>query len=172
MGRSPPKAREVDEATVAELFRTVGRLRRRVRRGALRSFDAGMSEAQAELLRLVAQQPGVSIGEAASELGLANNTVSTLVSQLARRKLLARKPDPADRRVGRLRLTAVAQRRSDLARKRRQALLAQALGQLNDATYAALLRGLDALAAVADALELQQGGVIAVRRPVRPPKRR
>jgi len=112
-----------------------------------------MTEAQAELLRLVARQPGVSVGQAASELGLANNTVSTLVSQLARRRLLTRKVDPDDRRVGRLRLTAAAQRRSDRARQRRGILLAQALGRLDDPTYAALVHGLDALAAVADALD-------------------
>ena len=46
--------------------------------------------AQSELLRLVAARPGISVAEAARELRLAPNTVSTLVGRLADQGLLSR----------------------------------------------------------------------------------
>jgi hypothetical protein len=49
--------------------------------------------------------PGISMGEAAAELGIANNTVSTLVIGLAERGLSLRQADADDRRLVRLRLT-------------------------------------------------------------------
>jgi DNA-binding MarR family transcriptional regulator len=94
-----------------------------------------MTEAQVELLRLIARHPGIRVGEAASELGLADNTVSTLVSQLSRRRLLVRTADPADRRVGHLRLTAAAQRRSDRIRLQRLGVLGLALSRLDASTF-------------------------------------
>ncbi len=68
---------------VADLFGTVGRFRRTIRRAAGASFFVGLTESQAELLRLVARQPGISVSAAAAELGLAANTASTLVSKLS-----------------------------------------------------------------------------------------
>lgn len=155
---TPPAVRKVDPAAVSELLRAVGRFRRRVRRASPHAFDQGLSEAQAELLRLVARQPGIRVGEAAAELGLAGNTVSTLVSQLARRKLLLRKADPEDRRVGRLRLTASAQRRSDLARERRHARVAEAFARLDERTYAALREGARALSKVTELFDALEAG--------------
>ena len=68
---------------VAELFGIVGRFRRTIRRTASVSFvTSGLTESQAELLRLVGRQPGISVSAAAAELGLAANTASTLVSKL------------------------------------------------------------------------------------------
>ena len=75
-------------------------------------------ESQAELLRLVGRQPGISVREAATELGLVPNTASTLVSKLAADGLLIRSVDADDRRVGRLRLTEPAQRIADESRRR------------------------------------------------------
>ena len=91
---------------VTELFSVVGRFRRTCA-GRPRGFDlSGITESQAELLRLVGRQPGISVSAAAAELGLAPNTASTLVSKLSTDGLLVRTPDPDDRRVGRLALTA------------------------------------------------------------------
>jgi DNA-binding MarR family transcriptional regulator len=146
------KARTVEEA-IPWLLQTVGRFRRRVRGVGPPTLASGMTEAQVELLRLIARHPGIRVGEAAAELGLADNTVSTLVSQLSRRRLLVRTADPADRRVGRLRLAAAAQRRSDRVRQQRQELLALALTRLSPTTFAQLLRGVEALGALTRALE-------------------
>jgi DNA-binding MarR family transcriptional regulator len=127
------------------LFSTVGRFRRQVRRSAGRSFAAGLTESQAELLRLVGRRPGISVSAAAAELGLAANTASTLVSRLVADDLLVRTPDQADRRVGRLHLTEPAQRLADASRAARRAALAEVLDQLDDHEIATLTAGMEVL---------------------------
>ena len=127
------------------LFSTVGRFRRQVRRSAGRSFAAGLTESQAELLRLVCRRPGISVSAAAAELGLAANTASTLVSRLVADDLLVRAPDQADRRVGRLHLTEPAQRLADASRAARRAALAEVLDQLDDREIATLTAGMEVL---------------------------
>jgi DNA-binding MarR family transcriptional regulator len=134
---------------VAELFGTVGRFRRTIRRTSGASFvTAGLTESQAELLRLVSRQPGISVSAAAAELGLAANTASTLVSKLSADGLLVRTPDPGDRRVGRLELTAPAQQIADESRAARRAALAEALDELDDDDAEALAAGIRVLAGV------------------------
>ncbi|AKK25521.1 MarR family winged helix-turn-helix transcriptional regulator [Mycobacterium sp. EPa45] len=130
---------------VAELFGTVGRFRRTVRRAAGASF-VGLTESQAELLRLVGRQPGISVSAAAAELGLAANTASTLVSKLSAEGLLVRTPDPDDRRVGRLELTPPAQKLADASRAARRAALAEALDELDEDDTRALAAGMRVLA--------------------------
>jgi DNA-binding MarR family transcriptional regulator len=145
----------------AELFGTVGRFRRQLRRTAGRSFDGfdqpgGLTESQAELLRLVARQPGISVSEAAAELGLAANTASTLVSKLSAGGLLNREADPADRRVGRLRLTESAQRFADASRTARRAVLTEVLDTLDDAEIDRLTAGLAVLTTMTRLLHERQ----------------
>lgn len=133
----------------AELFSTVGRFRRQVRRsghGPLIGTD--LPESQAELLRLVGRQPGISVRHAAAELGLAPNTASTLVSRLSADGLLVRSVDPDDRRVGRLRLTDPAQRIADDSRAARRAALSAVLERLDAEQIDALNDGLAVLADV------------------------
>lgn len=130
----------------SELFGTVGRFRRQVKRTAGPTIGTGLPESQAEMLRLIGRQPGISIREAAAELGLAANTASTLVSRLSADGLLERTVDPDDRRVGRLRLTASAQRIADETRAARRAALTGVLDQLDKDQIQALTRGLDVIA--------------------------
>lgn len=138
---------------VGDLFGTVGRFRRTVRRVAGISFvTAGLTESQTELLRLVGRQPGISVSAAAAELGLAANTASTLVSKLSTDGLLVRTPDPADRRVGRLELTAPAQGIADESRAARRAALAEALDALDDDDAEALAAGMRVLRKVTTTL--------------------
>ena len=142
---------------VTELFGVVGRFRRQLRRSAGRSFDAaGLTEAQAELLRLVGRRPGVSVREAATELGLVPNTASTLVSKLVGDGLLIRTVDANDRRVGRLRLTAPAQRIADASRASRRAAIAEVLDQLGETDIEALAMGLQVMTKVTDLLNERQ----------------
>jgi DNA-binding MarR family transcriptional regulator len=101
---------------------------------------ATVSGAQIELIRLLRRRPETSVAEAAAELGLAANTVSTLVGQLVTAGVLQRTPDPDDRRVARLALTAAAQRRVERWRDQRAALLAEALAGLSRDDRAALRR--------------------------------
>ncbi|MGY4708291.1 MarR family winged helix-turn-helix transcriptional regulator [Mycolicibacterium sp. CBM1] len=139
---------------ISELFSTVGRFRRTVRRAGGRAFgSSGLTESQAELLRLVGRQPGISVSAAAAELGLAANTASTLVSRLSAEGLLVRTPDPDDRRVGRLALTAPAQRLADASRAARRAALADALDRLEADDVEALTAGLRVLARITTTLQ-------------------
>ena len=130
----------------ADLFGTVGRFRRQVKRTAGPPIGTGLPESQAELLRLISRQPGISVREAAAELGLAANTASTLVSRLSTAGLLERTADPDDRRVGRLRLTPESQRIADESRAARRAALNAVLDRLDEHQIDSLTEGLEVIA--------------------------
>jgi DNA-binding MarR family transcriptional regulator len=134
---------------VTEVFRVVGRFRRQLRRSAGRGFDAtGLTEAQAELLRLVGRLPDISVTEAAAELGLVPNTASTLVSKLASGGLITRAVDSDDRRVGRLRLTDSAQHVADASRAAGRAALSEVLDDLDESQIHELSRGLSVMSEI------------------------
>jgi DNA-binding MarR family transcriptional regulator len=139
--------------SVGLLLSTFGRFRRQLGRLGARSFDSSeIGATHAEFLRLVGRHPGISVKAAAAEMGLAANSVSTVVSALVRAELLVRTPDPADRRVMRLHLTADAQRVADTARRHRHELLSAAFDRLDSAERADLARGLAVLAKLTDVL--------------------
>jgi DNA-binding MarR family transcriptional regulator len=115
----------------------------------------GLTEAHRELMRLVRLQPGVRVTDAAAELRLAPNTVSTLVGQLVSKGLLERRADPGDGRSTRLHLTTTAARRVALLRDQRAGVVADALDSLSGPEVAAIRRALPALRHLADALEQQ-----------------
>jgi DNA-binding MarR family transcriptional regulator len=144
-----------DTDLATDLFHTVGRFRRQLRRTAGGSF-AGVTQSQAELLRLVGRQPGISVREAAEELGLAANTASTLVSKLTADNLLVRSTDPGDRRIGRLQLTEPAQQLADQTRAARRSALGAVLNQLDDEQIDDLTRGLNVLAEMTRMLQESQ----------------
>jgi DNA-binding MarR family transcriptional regulator len=128
---------------VGEVFAVVGRFRRQLRRSAGRGFDAtGLTEAQAELLRLVGRRPDISVRDAAAELGLVPNTASTLVSKLA-----------SDGLVGRLRLTDSAQHVADASRAAGRAALSDVLDELDAHQLDALSRGLSVMADITRRLQ-------------------
>lgn len=133
-------------ALADELLAAIGTLRRQVRRTAGRPWPAStLTGAQLELLRVVRTRPRVSVAEAADTLGVAANTVSTLVGQLCADGLLRREPDEADRRVARLTLTPSARRRVQTWRDRRSGLVAGAVGELPPTDAEALVAALPAL---------------------------
>jgi DNA-binding MarR family transcriptional regulator len=114
------------------LLAAMASLRRTLRRRALRPTELfSLTGSQLELVRLVRRQPGVSVAEAASELRLAPNTVSTLVRQLSDLRLLSRSADASDRRVARLDLSTDIRRKVDAWRDRRVDALTSAMGQLS-----------------------------------------
>ena len=137
----------------ADLFATVGRFRRQVRRAGAPGIGTGLPESQAELLRLVGRRPGISVRQAATELGLAANTASTLVSRLSADGLLVRTVDPDDRRVGRLRLTESAQVVADESRAARRAALTSVLERLDDTQLDSLTKGLEVLSEMTHMLQ-------------------
>jgi DNA-binding MarR family transcriptional regulator len=103
---------------------------------------SNLTGAQLDLVRLVRRRPGISITEAAAELRLAANTVSTLVRQLTQAGLLVRSADRSDRRVARLHLTPGTAGEVERFRDRRVALLAAAIDELTPAERRRLEGGL------------------------------
>ena len=142
---------------VTEVFGVVGRFRRQLRRSAGRGLDSGrLSESQSELLWLVGRHPGISVSAAASELGLAANTASTLVSKLAANGLRIRTAGETDRRVGELRLAGPTQQIVNASRAARRALLSEVLGELDDDQIQDLTEGLEVLDEVTRLLQERQ----------------
>jgi DNA-binding MarR family transcriptional regulator len=117
--------------TASDLLAATSGLRRALRRRVGRTGGiAELSEAQRELVRVVRRRPGIRVGEAAAELHLAANTVSTLVTGLCSSSWLRRQPDPEDGRSALLALTPEAEARVAEWRDRRQTILADALEAL------------------------------------------
>jgi DNA-binding MarR family transcriptional regulator len=120
-------------ALADELLSTLAAIRRSGRLVGRPAELAELTGAQLDLVRLVRRRPGVSVAEAAAELQLAANTVSTLVRQLADAGLLVRRVDRTDRRVARLELTPEMAQKVGRFRDRRVALLALGIGELRPA---------------------------------------
>jgi DNA-binding MarR family transcriptional regulator len=98
-----PGRAESAHALAESLVDAMSAVRRAIRReaGAVAEV-ASLTGAQLQLVRVVRRQPGISVAEAAAELGVAPNTVSTLVHQLGAAGVLERHPSEDDRRVARL----------------------------------------------------------------------
>ena len=120
---------------------------RRVLRRRVRADVPGfpLPGAQVEVLRVVADRPGIGVAAAARELHLAPNSVSTLVNQLVDAGLLRREADPADRRAARLEITAAAADRMAAWRRARTGLVADALAELSEEDTEAIAQALPAL---------------------------
>jgi DNA-binding MarR family transcriptional regulator len=111
-----------------------------------------LPEAQRELLLTVEANPGIGVAAAAARLGLAGNSVSTLVNALVDAGLLLRETDPNDRRAVRLTLTAAATQRLDAWRTARAALLGGALDKGGEEDRKAIEAALPALRRLLDEL--------------------
>ncbi|MGW7259681.1 MarR family winged helix-turn-helix transcriptional regulator [Streptomyces sp. NPDC054834] len=128
---------------LADALVGVQRLIRRRLRGGL--TVPRLRGAEVELLRLVEARPGIGISDAAKELYLAGNSVSTLANQLVRDGYLLRQTDPADRRAARLQLTEAARDRLSDWQRRRAALVGRHVARLGEADREALRAALPAL---------------------------
>ena len=136
-----------------DLLVGIGALRRGLRHTGPDWPFGPLTGAQAELLRLVRGEPGISVAAAAAELRVAANTVSTLVRQLSEVRLLVRTTDPTDRRVARLELTDAARDQLGRWRDGRVHALAAALAQLPDDQRHLLAEAVPVLAAVTRTLD-------------------
>jgi DNA-binding MarR family transcriptional regulator len=145
----------IDQQLVADrLLKETARIRRvgRRRQGRPEELER-LSGAQLELVKLVRRSPGVSVAQAAAELGLAANTVSTLVRRLCDEGMLVRTADPADRRSARLELPDELARRVGAYRDRRMVALGAAIATLEADEQATIAAATALLARVADELE-------------------
>jgi DNA-binding MarR family transcriptional regulator len=136
-----------------ELARVLARIGRGLRyrtRDAREALEVTHSEA--ELLRLIDRQPGIRVQDAAVELGVASNSVSTLVKQLTRTALVRRDSDPLDGRAAHLWLTPAAEEWVTRVGNAREAAIGRALVSLDDADRAAIEAAVPALARLAEAV--------------------
>ncbi|HLG93006.1 MAG TPA: MarR family transcriptional regulator [Acidimicrobiales bacterium] len=143
----------LQELDLAEsLLDSVGTFRRAVRHAVGGVLDEPLTGSQVELLRLLRRKPEVSVAEAADELRLAPNTVSTVVSQLIDAGLVRRSADPVDRRVARLSLTPTARRKLARWQSQRSARVAQCLSELSGSEREALAQAIALLERVSERL--------------------
>lgn len=147
---------ELARTEAAELLAAMGAVRRVARRAVRTSADAqALPPARSELLRLASRRPGIGVAEAAAELRLAPNSVSTMVSQLAEDGLLSRSRDRLDARSVRLTVTEAGAARIEQWRDIRSELAGQALEALSPADRQALTAAVPALTRLAEQMEEQ-----------------
>jgi len=149
-----PADPDAAKAEAAALLAAVGAVRRVARRAVRGSDSAGaLPPARSELLRLAARRPGIGVAEAAQELRLAPNSVSTMVSQLAAAGLLNRGRAESDGRSVRLTVTEAGAARVSQWRDLRAELAGRALDQLSAADRSAIGAAVPALSRLAEQME-------------------
>jgi DNA-binding MarR family transcriptional regulator len=138
----------------AELLAALGAVHRAARRAVRGSaYAEPLPPARSELLRLTARRPGISVAEAAQELRLAPNSVSTMVSKLAADGLLSRDRAAADGRSVRLTVTGKGAARVEQCRDIRAELAGRALEWLSASDRRAIRAAVPALARLAERME-------------------
>lgn len=140
---TPPRVASLTP-DLAKVLARIGRGLRYRTRAAREALDATHSES--ELLRLLGRRPGIRVHEAAVELGVASNSVSTLVKQLARAGLLQRTTDPLDGRAACLHLTPQAVEWVTRVGNAREEVIDRALAALDESDRAAIEAAVPALA--------------------------
>jgi DNA-binding MarR family transcriptional regulator len=151
--------RTAGHEAAAALLDAMSSIRRTTRRRAGRpAVLAQLTGSQLELVRLVRRRPGVSVAQAAEELRLAPNTVSTLVGQLTGAGLMSRLPDAQDRRIVRLELEPAMREKVSAWRDRRVEAVAAALAALPRQDRRRIEGMAELLQRVADALDAQAAG--------------
>jgi DNA-binding MarR family transcriptional regulator len=148
---SPP---ELARTQAAQLLAAMGAVRRVARR-AVRAAAVGdpLPPARSELLRLAVRRPGIGVAEAAAELHLAPNSVSTMVSKLAEDGLLSRDRAATDARSVRLTVTEAGSARLGQWRDIRTDLASRALEELSAADRQALVAVIPVLSRLAQRME-------------------
>jgi len=115
-----------------------------------------LTGSQTDLVRMVLRYPGVSVAEAAKELRLAPNTVSTLVRQLVDQQMLVRRNDAVDRRVARLDLTPAMRQKVGAFRDRRVVTLVGAIERMSPSDQRRLIGSLPILERLAELLRQEE----------------
>ena len=145
-------------ALTVELAKVLARIGRGLRyrtRAVREALDITHSEG--ELLRLLERRPGIRVQDAAVELGIASNSVSTLVKQLTRSGLVQRASDPLDGRAACLWLTPLSQDWVTRIGSAREQAIGRALDALDDSERAALEAAVPAMVHLSKAI-VSKGG--------------
>lgn len=152
-GRGGPttEPEHVHEARV--LTEVVTRLRRALRTSIRTDYPwESLPMAQVELLLALQEHRAVRVGELASLLRLAPNTVSGLVQVLVETGLVTRAPDASDRRVAVVELTDAGRTKLAEWERSHRSRIGEALGRLPEAERATIRAALPALDRLVDHL--------------------
>jgi len=142
------------QAAAAGLLTAMGAVRRTARRAVSQAWtQQPLPPAQSELLRLASARPGITVADAAQELHLAPNTVSTLVGRLTDAGLLSRERGARDGRTALLTLTDKGSSRLAEFRDLRTELAGWALARLPARDQRALAAAVPALLRFAEQME-------------------
>jgi DNA-binding MarR family transcriptional regulator len=112
-----------------------------------RQVGGPVPRGMAMLLAALDERPQ-RITRLAAREGLAQPTVTRMIARLEKLGLAARRPDPDDRRVVVVNITAAGKRELTLLRARYHEVLRASLAKMDDADIAALARGAEALQAL------------------------
>ncbi len=153
-------------AELAKVLSRVGRGLRYHTRAARETLDVTQSEG--ELLRLLEHKPGLRVQDAALELGIASNSVSTLIKQLARAGLIERTADPLDGRAACLRLTPLALDWVRQVGNAREQVIERALASLDESDRALLEAAVPAMKRLARAISAKSAPADAISDKSRP----
>jgi DNA-binding MarR family transcriptional regulator len=141
------------EPSAALLTKAFGRINRALRYRTRAAHQAlGVTDSESELLRVIRRRPGLRVQDAAAELGVASNSVSTLVKQLTRAGLIQRTADPIDARAACLRLSAAAEEWLKEMGSTREEAVTRGLASLDDAERRSVEEALPALRKLAERL--------------------
>jgi DNA-binding MarR family transcriptional regulator len=154
---SPDRTSATDAGVLTEI---VTRLRRVLRTSIRGEYPwESLPMAQVELLLALREHEPARIGELATRLKLAPNTISGLVQHLVEARLVDRGPDPTDRRVAAVTLTPAGLAKLDEWELAHQHRLGAALAELAAADQDAVRSALPALARLVERLaEPTEGG--------------
>jgi DNA-binding MarR family transcriptional regulator len=141
--------------TAGDVLAAISAVRRSARRAVRLAWrQEPLPPAQSELLRLTAARPGITVADAAQELRLAPNTVSTLVGKLTSAGLLRRSRSAADGRTVLLSMTDRGLARQAEYRDLRAELAGRALARLSPADQRALAAAVPALLRLAEGMDV------------------
>jgi DNA-binding MarR family transcriptional regulator len=137
--------------TAAELADALTRAMKRIRRQTMHRLEPyGITPAQARALRTLAHAPGcesretMRLSELADRLHIAPRSATTVVDALEEAGLVARTPDPADRRAVRVVLTEAGRAALDRIDQVRHEVAQEYFGPISPAEQESLLRSLRA----------------------------
>lgn len=140
-----------------QLTDVVTRLRRALRTSIRTDYPwESLPMAQVELLMSLADHAPAKIGQLATLLRLAPNTVSGLVQQLLENGLASRETDPADRRVARVTLTEAGRTQLAEWQAAHERRIENALDQLAPTDRRAIIAALPGLNQLVDHLAAGQ----------------
>jgi DNA-binding MarR family transcriptional regulator len=149
--------KDLFSAEGSQLLGAISLVHRAARRAVREALEVEpLPPTQSELLRLAASRPRITVAEAAGELRLAPNTVSTLVGKLTAAGLLRRSRGSHDGRTALLTVTPAARQRMAQWRDLRAELAGHALAGLSAADRTALAAALPALARLAEGIQASE----------------